>query len=62
MFNEKEVWEVILKSQLDTIKFNFTNYSTMTGFVKQAFNSNPSVVVTITKLPDIKNEEADKTE
>lgn len=62
MFNEKEVWGVILKSQLDTIEFNFTNYSTMTGFVKQAFNSNPSVVATITKLPDIKNEEADKTE
>lgn len=58
MFKETEIWEVTLKYGVDTITFKFRNYSTMTGFVKQAFNANPSVVVTITKLPDIKNEEA----
>lgn len=58
MFNEREVWEVTLECTLNNISFKFTNYSTMTGFIKQAFNANPHLVVTITKLPDLKNEEA----
>ena len=47
MFKETETWEVVLKHAMDDVVFRFTNYSTMTGFIKQAFNANPDITITL---------------
>ena len=59
MFKETEIGEVTLKHSMDDVVFRFTNYSTMTGFVKQAFNANPNITIIINvkeKQAEVKSE------